>query len=741
MQPLTPMSKALHKSKMALAVASLAACAAQTATAQDSPVLEEIVVSARKVSEGLQDTPIAVSVYTQERLNEIGLETLNTISTSTPNLQVQREAGGASSLTACMRGMCRTDNIITEEQMVGTYVDGFYIPKPMGGLFELLDVEQIEVLRGPQGTLFGKNTLGGAILINTVRPSNEVTGSATMNLGSDDLFGGKVSVNLPLVEDKLAARVSFLKQERDGLVTNLTFNDQNDRNVDAARIAVRYTPTDNLTIDYSYDWLDVDQAPATWQLIAAGNDLNYVFPGMTDRTSPNYQDTITTARPTFDRVETNFHALTLTWDTDAGTFKSLTGWRDTETESYRASLPYYFISGVETSKVEFFSQEFQYLTSFLNDRLDLVVGAFMSNEEFSYDLDQEFGAPIPASNVALDGETDSWAVFAEFNFQINDQWSASLGGRYTDEEKMVNSYLSSPLGLFPAFSISAYAPTNEFDTNNFSPRATLSYQPNDDVTVYASYSIGYKSGGLNGRGTQPADFSVYDDAKGTSYELGVKSELFDRRLRLNGAVFHQELDDWQIQVNGFDPVTNVFLSRIENAASATMTGAEIEATLLITNNLELSGSLGWIDTEYDEYRSLNPLTGQQMDVSDIFEFQFAPDLTYNLSLRYEDNVAALGTLVTRIDWAYVGDQYFVVNPSPLIEGDDYNLLDARVELREIFGTGFTVAMWGKNITDEEYKTGGFDVATLGLGITGDDGMYANSWGSTRTWGVDIRFDW
>lgn len=740
MQNFKPAGKLLDSTKIAAAIVSILACGPGLVLAQESLVLEEIVVVARKIDEALQDTPIAVSAFTQERLGEIGLETLSTISTSTPNLQIQRSAGGDSSITACMRGMCRTDNIITEEQMVGTYIDGFYIPKPLGSLFELLDVQQIEVLRGPQGTLFGKNTVGGAILVNTVRPSNEVTGNVTVNFGSDDLIGGKASVNVPLIEDRLAARVSLLKQERDGLVKNRTYNDQNDRDVEAARIALAFTPTDQLTIDYSYDWLDQDQAAYAWQLTAAGNDLNFVFPGITDQASENFQDTISSVEPTYDQVETSFHALTITWETDLGTFKSLSGWRDSETSSFRGSLPYYFITGEENSDVEFFSQEVQYLNSFLDDKLNLVVGIYASNEDFEYDIDQQFGLAIPATHLALDGETDSWAIFSEVSFQITEEWSASLGGRYTEEEKTVNSYISSPLGLFPAFSISEFAPENDFDTDNFAPRATLRYQPNDDLMYYASYSVGYKSGGLNGRATQPADFSVYDDAKGTSYELGIKSELFERRLRLNAALFYQELEDWQIQVNGFDPNTNVFLTRIENAAEANMTGAELEATFLLTTFLELSGSLGWIDTEYDEYLSFDPVSGEQVDVSDIFEFQFAPEWTYNLSLRYEGELADAGTLMARLDWAYVDNQYFVVNPSPIIEGDDYQLLDARIELRNVLGSAFTVSVWGKNITDEEYRTGGFDVATLG--ITGvDDDMYANSWGSTRTWGADIRYDW
>ena len=272
------------------------------AVAQGARQLEEIVVIARKVEESLQQTPIAISAYSRETLREIGVETLTSISTTTPNLQLQRGAGGDSTLVACMRGMCRTDDIITEEPMVGTYVDGFYISRMQGAFFE--------VLRGPQGTLFGKNTVGGAINIRTVRPGDEFGGHVEGTLGSDSLYGGKISVNVPIT-DGLSGRVSYSKQERDGLIDNSTFSDLNDKDYQAARIALAADLGENFSADYTFDWFDADQTPNGWQptLIEAGLDV--VFPGISSTSDPGLDQNVSTPEEVYDEFEQDFHGLTL----------------------------------------------------------------------------------------------------------------------------------------------------------------------------------------------------------------------------------------------------------------------------------------------------------------------------------------------------------------------------------------------------------------------------------------------
>lgn len=737
-----PATSVIHASVALALGATFALGLPAPALAQGAGKLEEVVVSARKIEESMQQTPIAVSAYSEETLREIGVETLTSISAFTPNLQMQRGAGGDSSLVACMRGLCRTDDIITEEPMVGTYVDGFYIARMQGAFFDLLDVQQIEVLRGPQGTLFGKNTAGGAINITTRRPDQEFGGYVVGTLGSDDLYGGKFSVNVPLT-DSIASRFSYGQQKRDGLIENTTFSDLNDKDYQTARFALAADLGDRFSADYTFDWFDAEQTPNGWQPTLIEPGLDVVFPGVSETSDPGLDRTVSTPEEVFDDFRQIFNGLTLAYDVgDVGpvddlTIKSLTGYRRTELASFRTMVPYYLISGTLVQDYDFFTQEFQFLGTALDNRLNIVSGVFLSADEGLYQLDQQFGSPVPNTIITLETETDTWAAYVELSYQFNERWKGSLGGRYTEEDKKVDSSLFFPAtgGTLP---VSDLAPENEFDTDNFSPRATLSYQPTDSTMLYATYSVGFKSGGLNGRATEVQNFVVYDDAEITSYELGIKSDLMDNRLRLNLALFYQELDDWQVQVNSIDPATFTFLTRIENAADASMTGAELEATMVFTDAFQISGTLGWLDPEYGTYLSQDFTTLEFIDVSDLYNFQFSPDWTSSITARYEAPLGELGTLLMRVDWSYVDDQFFQVVPSPLIEGDDYTLLDARVELREMFGSNLTLSLWGKNLTDEEYRTGGFDVPTFG--INPPDGLFTNSWGNTRTWGVDLRYD-
>lgn len=732
----------IHAS-VALAVgAAFALGSSVPALAQGAGKLEEVVVSARKIEESLQQTPIAVSAYSEETLEEIGMETLTSLSAFTPNLQMQRGAGGDSSLVACMRGLCRTDDIITEEPMVGTYVDGFYIARMQGAFFDLLDVQQIEVLRGPQGTLFGKNTAGGAISILTKRPDQEFGGYAVGTVGSDSLYGGKFSINGPITEG-LSGRISYGQQKRDGLIENTTFSDPNDKDFQTARIALAADVGDRFSADYTFDWFDADQTPNGWQPTLIQPGLEVVFPGISATSDPGLDRTISTPEEVYDKFTQVFNGLTLAYEVGAVgpvedlTIKSLTGYRNTELSSFRTMVPYYFISGPLVQDYDFFTQEFQFLGTALNNRLNIVSGVFLSADEGFYQLRQQFGSVVPNTIITLETETDTWAAYAEFSYQFNERWKASVGGRYTEEEKKVDSSIFYPAtgGTLP---VSELAPTNEFDTDNFTPRVTISYEPDENTMLYATYSVGFKSGGLNGRATQVENFVVYDDAEITSYEVGIKADLMDSRLRLNFAMFYQELEDWQVQVNSIDPTSFTFLTRIENAAGANMTGAELEGTLVVSDAFQISATLGWLDPEYDTYLSQDFSTLEFIDVSDLYNFQFSPDWTSSITARYEAPLGDMGTLLMRLDWSYVDSQFFQVVPSPLIEGDDYTLLDARLELRELLGSSVTVSLWGKNLGDEEYRTGGFDVPTFG--INPPDGLYTNSWANTRTWGIDLRYD-
>jgi iron complex outermembrane recepter protein len=711
------------------------AAMAQEARAQ----LEEVIVTARKREESLQATPISISAFSAEQLREIGLTELTSLSASVPNLQMQQDAAGGSAMTACMRGLCRTDAILTEDQMVGIYIDGFANSTAFGTFFELLDIERVEVLRGPQGTLFGKNTVGGAINIVTTPPSGEWGGRVELGVGSDSLLRGRAVMDMP-VADTLAAKLAISKTQRDGLINNRIGDDLNARDNQAARLALRWTPSDAATIDYFLDWFEADQARNPFQFTYADQGLNRLFPGISADASPRRLNTRSVIDGS-DEVNQISHGLTVSWDLGSvGMFedfsiKSLSGYKDVSNDTTGSTSQWWFLGADTQQSVKTVSQELQIAGTAFDGRMNMVSGVYYSRVEGSFENFFHFGSPAILNIQDLSTENESWALFGELSYDISERLSTSVGLRYTDETREADLNILAPDGSL-RLPVSTLAEEDSFETDDLSPRFSLQYQINDDTMAYTTLSRGFKSGGLNGRASKPLDFVVYDDMVLDSAELGIKSDLLDRRLRINAAVFYQEAEDLQIQVNSLDTDTRVFLTRIENAGEATMKGFELDLRFQATPSLEIFGAFGFIDTEYDEFLAFNPATGGRVDVSDQREFQFAPERTGNIGLRYERQVA-VGNFVARMDYAYVGEQHFTVVEEKRITGDSYQLLNARVELQDISGSPFSLALWGKNLQDEEYRIGGFSVATFA--IAPPDGLGTNIYGDPRTWGVDLSY--
>lgn len=728
---------------LALALCQLLSCPAQAQDrAEAGLALEEVVVTARKREESLQDTPVAVSAFTSDTLGELGVTDLTRLSTSVPNLQMQQDANGGSAMIACMRGLCRSDTILTEDQMVGVYIDGVANTTAFGTLFELVEVERVEVLRGPQGTLFGKNTLGGAINVITRSPHETMEGEVEVSVGNYGLVAGKAMLNLPLT-DTLMAQVAYGRRERDGLIENTAGPDLNDKDNQAARLALRWLPADEVTVDYAGDWYEARQARNPIQFTYIDPGLETVFPGITQIPSPDRLDKRAVI-PGADDVNQYSHTLTVHWDfgavmgLDDLALKSISGKKYAFNDMEGAVSEYYLLAGNTEAEVDTFSQELHLTGSAVDSHLNFVLGLYYADVEGEWRNFFSFITPELRYVQNLQTGAESSAVFADFSFDFTERLSAFAGARYTREDRSAHLDLLNPDGsvLLP---VSSLAEADEFDTTNFSPRVGLQYQLTDDVMSYVTLSTGFKSGGLNGRATKPQDFVVYDDAELNSLELGVKSDLFDRRLRLNAALFYQQVDDLQIQVNGLDPETLAFLTQIQNAGKANMLGGELELTWRATEYLDLSLAAGWIDAEYDEFAAFDPATGGVTDVSDERVFQFAPELTLNSTLRYERPLGGLGEFVARLDYSYVDDQSFVVVPESRVAGEAYDLFDLRLELNGIGGSGWSLGGWGKNLTDEEYRIGGYAIATFG--IAPPDGLGTNMYGDRRTYGVDIRYQW
>lgn len=732
-------------------------------SAQESVgALEEVMVTARRRTESLQDVPVSVTTFSGSDIEGIGITDVSQISQLTPNLIIQPNTGGNDGVLVCMRGLCRTDFTITEDPMVGIYVDGVYVGKSIGSLFDVTELERVEVLRGPQGTLYGKNTLGGAVLLHTRKPSGEWGGNATLTAGNYGRIDAKGFVEFPITDD-LAGSLSYLYKSRDPYVENTLGDDRWSEDNQAIHAAFRWNATDTTTIDYAFDWQEKDEQPLASQIVSATGSL-FGF-GLGDLFAKDvredYADKIHTYGASHSEVEMTAHTLNINFELqDTGAFqdmaiKSITGYRNVDNDmlnnSTGASSAYVYSNDIFS--YDALSQEFQFSGGFGDGFGDFVVGAFYFSEEGDYSNNQEINAF--QAHVQYDTEIDNttWALFTEVTFNLTEKLSLSTGVRYTDEEREQNHTVTDiPSGFV---FLNTYNQTfgglpqdypTKIDGTNVSPRVSLSYHLAEEVMTFFTYAKGFKSGGFNARSATPLQWGPYEDMEVASYELGIKSMWWDNRLRFNLTAFYQDLSDMQAQVNAVDPGNQQsgYSAVIQNAAEATVAGFELEVIAQLTENLNINAGYGYTDADYDEFDSFDPVTGAVSDISSDRAFEFAPEDSYNLSLAYtfpafSDN----GRLYGRLDWSGQSEMHV----TPKISGnedltqDSYDIINARLTYGDIaVGDGtLSIAAWVRNLADEEYKIGGWEInagdpAFGGLGRTA-----TSQFGEPQTYGVDVTY--
>lgn len=753
-----------------LAISSLLACSgapavfAQGSAAQVSNTLEEVIVTSRKRAESIQDVPIAVTAVTENTIRELRIDNIEDVAAITPNLVVNTSAGGSPSAVACMRGMCRTNTIITEDPMVGTYVDGVYLGKAVGSLVDVLDLERIEVLRGPQGTLFGKNTLGGAINMVTVKPGPELEGDFNATYGNEGIEQYRATLNVPLT-DTLAGKISYLNKQMDPVVKNPIGPDYGSTDVQGGVLALRWQPTDSLDIDYSFDYSDTGQLSGATTLSFANTPV-YTDPGNPDtcisgctlvgwdiigvdisqNVTPEFSDRYVSDGTNHDQdMEISGHALVAAWNlSDDTVLKSISSYRDIDVD-YWLSYGIQIFYANRTVNTESYSQEFHLQGLAMDSRLNYTVGVFYYHEEGDEYNSQVIPGFFADAGYDTEVDSDSYAVFGEATYEINDEWDVTLGARYTYEDKsadktafsrpddftFLDTYNQTFLGstVLPDGSPVHYE--TEIDNDSISPRASVSWTPMDGTMFYATYARGYKSGGFNAAAQSPVSWEPFDDVTLDSYEIGVKSTFWEGRAQVNATAFYSSADDMQVQVNRISP-TGTFEAVITNAGEAEVTGLELEASILLTDRLDLQASVGLQDADFSEYMETDE-NGNDIDVSDDRVLEFTPDYTYHIGLRYEIADTSFGQWSARADFHGADSHDFQSVPFEEVEEGGYDLVDARLALDNVpVGSGFMYAsLWGKNLTDESYRVGGFT-------FTEDFGF--NSYGLPRTYGMTVGYE-
>ena len=798
----------LQKTLLASAVA--ATLAVPTMAQDRTGALEEIIVTAQKRSASLQDTPISIAAFGAEEIQAMGVYEAGQVSEYTPNLQINRQPSSMDNFGFSIRGVGTGETSLLNESTVGLYLDGVYISRSTGSVFDIVNLERIEVLRGPQGALYGRNTIGGAINLITEKPFDEFAFEQKLTAGNRDFFRSTTTLDTGKLGDIFSGKLTYNYNEKDGLVNNTVHgNKLGEQESDAYRIAARLTPSDAWTIDYTYDNSERTSNGALSQIVAVRPPNSFLGGAITQQALAFSDADRLNGLPmafapdasAFSDIE--MHTLTVQWDiNDNMTFKSITadrewdsGTTDTDFGSFQSDgatvlqdptvAPGQFVPEGEYVSVfraerfsdnEQFTQEFQLIGDAMDEKLQYTLGVYYFEEESNEDNPQVFtlvaeyayggldqitksflcadptfsdpnacigkDAVLSAPLFQYGSDNESIAAYGQFTYSFTEALDVTVGIRYTEDEK--EAYLRQSRILDEE----GNNPTNTTDDewDNTSGSFTLNYAWNDDVRTYFTLSQGYRSGGFSARATSAVDFALgFDEETVTNYEIGLKSDWLDSRLRLNGAIFYMEYDD--AQVNSFKAGEGGASSVVSNAGELEIQGLEIELTALLTDGPRLMFNYGYTDAEYKEYITqrvdpvtalpspgpgADPVTGNE-DISDVALVGRTPEHNGSVILSYNFQPFEWGQLSARVEATYADEMGFHPQLNLYDSTDEQTLVNARVTLSEmeILGGNLMLSAWGRNLTDEEYREWGIDFATLGFAI--------NSFKEKRSYGVDLVY--
>ncbi len=693
----------------------------------------DIVVTARRRTEVLQDVPIAVTAYSGEQLERQGALDITDVSDTTPNVNLETSRGTNTTLTAFIRGVGQQDPVAGFEQGVGIYLDDVYLNRPQGALLDIYDVERIEILRGPQGTLYGRNTIGGAVKYVTRRLSDMPELRARANIGTYKQLDFVVSASTPLGASGIKAGAAVARLGRDGFGENLTTGDENyNKDIWAARGSVEVEPAANAFVRLSGDYTIDDSNPRGGHRLIAG--LLTGVPVLDDEF-----DSRGGLEDPKQKVEGGGVALHgEVGINDWLTLKSISAWRKdrSDTPIDFDALPAVDVDVPAIYKNKQLSQEIQLLIN--RGPLAGLLGGYYLNADAFTAFDVRLFTTVPGLTGFTQGDvgTKTWALFGDFTYDFTEQLAVSLGGRYTNDKRdstvFRQNYTGGGSPLFGGAGAPFGANVSDFrgkrtDTA-FTPRASISFKPNRDHNVYVSYARGFKGGGfdprgasasapdLNGNGVREPDeiyeFMAFDPETVDSYELGWKGAVFDRRLRFAAAVFQADYEDVQVPGSVGAIINNVptFVGVTTNAGKARFRGLELETNLRVAESfatagdrLNLAGTLGYLDAEYLEFITNIPGTGP-VDVADFREVQNTPKWTMSGSLDYDTPVGA-GRLNANATLSYRSKSQQFELRSPGLDQKGFALLDASLVWRS---DRYSVGLHGKNLTNKKYITAGYN---------------------------------
>ena len=800
------LSAAATVALLALPEASRAQSAQPAQTAQATQAgpkigVEEIVVTARRREETLQQTPVSVSAVSEKTLEDLHIDAADKLSEVTPNVSIAQGSGGIGGNTAFIRGIGEQEPLLTEDSPVGLYLDGVYLGRQAGNNFDLIDLSRVEVLRGPQGELYGRNTTGGAINLVTKAPSPDFGVEGIFGIGSFDEYNEGFKVNTgELGNTGLAAIIDYMHKDQGGYVANPDAPDSRAPGALHGDSAFGKLSGEwgGFTLDATADY-DMQagmrqpfEVSAAYPLAQGYYGQSAANGGQAFVVTPNFLSTYD--MQDLGRQSNEAYGFGLTMADQINpylTLKSITGfrrWRADQPTTYTGDLkgPFVdftsptlfsiqpaspFLAAQSVSQYQW-SQELQAQGTI--DHVSYTAGLYWFREHVQEFNPNDFtvvfptaalgslgypafvGSTLSAEGVNLvglnlgqllqyQGSSESQAAYLQSSWKpeaFSDKLELTGGIRYTfdrksiDQESITNAVpIEGSIDTLPI----AQGPGRggEADFHNFSFAVSTSYQWTDQLMTYARIATGYKSGGFDARAGINTATGVsfpftFAPEKATNYELGVKSELFDRKLRLNGDFFYTKYDNLQIPQysggNGFTP-----------NADAHYQGFELEAEAVPVENVKIDGSIGYVDPVYDKFLFLDPNTNLTTDIKDSAKFPYVPDWTIHIGVEYTFPPLGFGTLAARSDYTHTSQRYFfataILNPdNEAIKDPGQDLLSARLILSDISVTGkaeMQVSFFAENLLNQDIRVAGIDFGPS-IGIAGDN------YGPPRTFGAELR---
>jgi iron complex outermembrane receptor protein len=681
-----------HSSWLAgLLVSSVAApVVAPAADSSASPVtLEEIVVTARKREENQRDVPISVVSFNAHDLEASGATDLKSLTDSVPNVIIGTSSQDRRQ-NIVIRGISTVARSIGQETGVAVYLDGVYTGRTETYNQQLSDIEQVEFLRGPQGTIFGKNTTAGAINLTTLKPGNDTTGSVSLDYGNFRRFEGSGFVSGPLKDGLLYGKVSAFGASSDGYATNV-FNGSKagDQHYGGGRVQLRATPNDDLDITLSADLTRHHNSPYRFE-VTTGKFGNIPGPFTFDEAYPSREETGNSGV-----------ALNVDYKLPAGyTLTSITSWRKSDwTDHSDETWNGQRLSFSDYTEHSTYGSEELRIASPAKERFEYVAGLYYSYQKSAThtpvsigdDLAAIFGIPAGWKSFNLDAavQTDGYAAFGNASYHFDPKWTLTAGARYTDERKHLNFVQTDPNGLGFVPNIGPLA--RDYSNSAFTPTVSLVYALTERLNFYATFSSGYKSGGFNVDTLSTASHLTFNPEHVNNFEVGAKGEFLDGRVQTDVDVFHMDYKD--LQVTQYDPAS--FANFIGNAATAVIDGAEFDVIARPVANWSVSARLGLLKTRFktflDQYG--DDLRGNQLT--------FAPKFSGAITTQYTVPVSDAAAAFVRLEYSYRSSAHTDVTNLPIDTLNAFGLLDARLGFN--FGHGkWTVEAYGRNLTDKLY---------------------------------------